>query len=138
MNYKTIAVAIDFSAQSLKAFERSVIIASNNNATLKLVTVIDTKTFGSIAAYDLKYAAQLKSEYELKLNTLKQEALEKGVQNVEILIEEGSPKVILTTLENVELIICGESGYNQIEKWMLGSVAERIVRFAKCDVLTVR
>lgn len=138
MNYQNIAVAIDFSKQSLKAFDRAVTVAKNNGAKLLLVNVVDTKTFGSIAAYDLKYATQLKEEHTVDMEKLKASALEQGVTEVEVLVEEGSPKQILTNLPNIELIICGETGFNQMEKLMLGSVAERIVRYAKYDVLIVR
>ena len=138
MSYKKIAVAIDFSKQSIKALDRAITIAKDNGATLLLVNVVDTKTFGSIAAYDLKYAAQLKLDSETELDQLKKQALEQGVTAVETLVAEGSPKEILTTLPEIGLIICGETGYNQIEKLMLGSVAERIVRYSKYDVLIVR
>lgn len=138
MNYKNIVVAIDFSKQSLKALHRAINIAKNNNALLKLVNVVDTKTFGSIAAYDLDYASQLKKEHQDELEKLKNEVITAGVEKVEAIVKEGSPKVVLTSLENVDLIICGETGYNQMEKLMLGSVAERVVRSATCDVLIVR
>ncbi len=138
MNYKKIAVAIDFSKQSLKALDRAITIAKNNGATLLVVNVVDTKTFGSIAAYDLKYAKQLKEESTEQLKQLKEKALAAGVTNVEMLVKEGSPKQILTTLPDIELIICGETGYNQVERLMLGSVAERVVRYSKYDVLIVR
>ena len=138
MNYKKIAVAIDFSKQSLKALDRAITIAKDNGATLLLVNVVDTKTFGSIAAYDLKYAAQLKVESETELDQLKKQALEQGVPAVETLVAEGSPKEVLTNLPEIGLIICGETGYNQVERLMLGSVAERIVRYSKYDVLIVR
>lgn len=138
MNYKKIAVAIDFSKQSLKALDRAIQIAINNQATLLLVNVIDTKTFGSIAAYDLKYAQQLKGESITQLARLKEQVLAAGLANVETLVEEGSPKDILTKLPEINLIICGETGYNQVERLMLGSVAERIVRFSKYDVMIVK
>ena len=137
-NYKKIAVAIDFSKQSLKALDRAILIAKNNQATLLLVNVVDTKTFGSIAAYDLKYAKQLKIESETELDQLKNQALEQGVPSVETLVAEGSPKEILTNLPEIGLIICGETGYNQVERLMLGSVAERVIRYSKYDVLIVK
>ncbi|SOC02715.1 nucleotide-binding universal stress UspA family protein [Ureibacillus xyleni] len=137
-NYKNIVVAIDFSEQSIKAFERAVEIAKNNGATLQLVNVIDTKSFGSIAAYDLKYADQLKRDRTEKIEELKKKAQSLGVENVETKVESGSPKEILTQLLDTQLIICGATGVNQVEKMIIGSVAERIVRLAKCDVLIVR
>ena len=44
-NYLKIAVAIDFSEQSLKALDRASQLAKEHNAILQLVNVIDTKSF---------------------------------------------------------------------------------------------
>lgn len=136
--YNKIAVAIDFSEQSLKAYNRAVNVAIESGATLQLVNVVDTKSFGSVPAYDLKYAEKLKEENLIKIEKLKSEAEAAGVTHVEAVVEAGSPKVILTQLPDVELIVCGATGVNQFEKMVIGSVAERIVRLAKCDVLLVR
>ena len=138
MSYNKIAVAIDFSEQSKKAFQRAIKVAIENKATLQLVHVIDTKSFGSIAAYDLKYAEKLKAQSISEMENYKNEANTAGVENVEVVVEEGSPKAILTQLPEVDLIISGATGYNAIEKMVIGSVAERIVRLAKYDVLIVR
>ncbi|MEA0565092.1 MULTISPECIES: universal stress protein [Lysinibacillus] len=137
-NYLKIAVAIDFSEQSLKAFDRANHLAIQHQAILQLVNVIDTKSFGAVSAYDLKYAEELKKENMLKMEKLEKEALQLGVNEVESIVETGSPKGILTQLPNVDLIVCGATGLNRMEKMMLGSVAEKIVRHALCDVLLVR
>ncbi len=136
--YKKIAVAIDFSEHSIKAFEKATSIALHHKATLVLANVVDTRTFGSIAAYDLKLKEQMKAENLVQLKSLKEQALAKGIESVEISLEEGSPKEILTQLPNVDLILCGETGYNKFEKFMLGSVADRILRLSKYDVLIVK
>ncbi len=138
MNYKTIAVAIDFSKQSLKAYDRAIKLAIEYGATLQLVNVIDTKSFGAVTAYDLKYAEKLKEENFTKIEKLRIEAQAAGVTEALANVETGSPKSILTQLPTVDLLVCGATGLNQIEKMVLGSVAERIVRLASCDVLIVR
>ncbi|RDV29950.1 universal stress protein [Lysinibacillus capsici] len=137
-NYLKIAVAIDFSEQSLKALDRASQLAKEHNAILQLVNVIDTKSFGAVSAYDLKYAEELKKENILKMKKLEKEALQTGVKEVESIVETGSPKGILTQLPQVDLIVCGATGLNRMEKMMLGSVAEKVVRHALCDVLIVR
>ena len=137
-NYLKIAVAIDFSEQSLKALDRASQLAREYNAILQLVNVIDTKSFGAVSAYDLKYAEELKKENILKMEKLEKEALQTGVKAVESTVETGSPKGILTQLPQVDLIVCGATGLNRMEKMMLGSVAEKVVRHALCDVLIVR
>lgn len=137
-NYLKIAVAIDFSEQSLKALDRASQLAKEYNALLQLVNVIDTKSFGAVSAYDLKYAEELKKENILKMEKLEKEALQTGAKEVESIVETGSPKGILTQLPQVDLIVCGATGLNRMEKMMLGSVAEKVVRHALCDVLIVR
>ena len=57
--YKNIVVAIDFSEKAKVAFERGMNVARLTDATLHLVSVIDTHSFGSVEAYDLKYAKAL-------------------------------------------------------------------------------
>ncbi|MGE7943947.1 MULTISPECIES: universal stress protein [Lysinibacillus] len=137
-NYKKIAVAIDFSEQSLKALEQAIELTLQYDAALELVNVIDTKSFGAISAYDLKYAEELKNDNSNKMEELKKKVLAAGVKEVGAVVVTGSPKGILTELPDVSLIVCGATGLNRMEKMVLGSVAERIVRHAKCDVLIVR
>jgi nucleotide-binding universal stress UspA family protein len=54
-------------------------------------------------------------------------------------IEEGSPsrKIVELSSEH-DLIVMGTLGRTGFSKLLLGSVAERVVRFAKCPVLVVR
>jgi nucleotide-binding universal stress UspA family protein len=39
---------------------------------------------------------------------------------------------------DVELIVLGRRGQHRIERFLMGSVADRVVRHAECDVLVVR
>lgn len=137
-SYKHIAVGIDFSAQSLVALERALSIAKRNDAVLLIISVIDTHSFGSVPAYDLAYAAQLKEDREREVAKLKENALKEGVLSVKTIVQFGSPKEIMTTLTGVDLIVVSATGLNRFEKMLLGSNAERIVRNAPCDVLVVR
>ena len=85
-------------------------------------------------------SAQQRSE-EL-LNGYKEQAEAEGVENVKVVIEYGSPKNIITkelaNLVEADLIICGATGLNAVERFLIGSVSEAIVRSAKCDVLVIR
>jgi len=38
----------------------------------------------------------------------------------------------------VELIVVGRRGQHTVERFVMGSVADRVVRYARCDVLVVR
>ena len=74
------------------------------------------------------------------LETIKQKALEKKVA-VTTLLEAGSPhEATMAVSERVkaDAIIVGTSGKSTIDRALLGSVSEYIVRNAKCTVVVVR
>lgn len=76
------------------------------------------------------------------METYKEEAINAGIENVSIIIEYGSPKVKISKdiaqKYEADLILCGATGLNAVERFLIGSVSEYIVRHAKCDVLVVR
>jgi nucleotide-binding universal stress UspA family protein len=39
--------------------------------------------------------------------------------------------------DHVDLIVMGRRGVSQFEKWLLGSVSERVLRYAHCPVMVV-
>lgn len=136
--YNNIVVAIDFSEKAKIAFERGMNVARLTDATLNLVSVIDTHSFGSVEAYDLKYAKALREKTLDQLKEYKVIAEQAGVKKVQVVVEEGSPKAVLTSLTDADLIIIGATGLNRAERFLLGSVSENVVRSANCDVLVVR
>ncbi|WP_252504378.1 universal stress protein [Sporosarcina sp. Marseille-Q4943] len=140
--YKQIIVAIDGSDESGWAFKKAAAIADRNDATLNLVTIVDTRSYSSVEAYDRSIAESAYKSAEEMLNKYKAEAVQAGVQNVNVLVEYGSPKALIAKeLPNklsADLIICGATGLNKVERFVMGSVSENIVRSAKCDVLVIR
>jgi nucleotide-binding universal stress UspA family protein len=142
LTYNRVLVAVDGSQEAEWAFNKSVEISKRNHATLIISHIVDTRTYATVEVYDRtiaqrseEYATQLVSEY-------KNRAQQEGLQNVETVIEYGSPKVKiakdLAPRYKVDLIICGATGLNAVERFFIGSVSEHITRYAKCDVLVVR
>ncbi|ANU21944.1 universal stress protein [Planococcus donghaensis] len=142
LKYSNILVAVDGSKESELAFKKGLAAAVRNNATLHLAHIIDNRSFGSIEAYDRTIADRTKKTSQELLGKYKEEALAAGVENVNVIIEYGVPKIAipkeLAPKLNVDVIICGATGLNAAERFVMGSVSERIVRTAKCDVLIVR
>ncbi|MGI2328273.1 universal stress protein [Planococcus sp. YIM B11945] len=142
LKYSNIIVAVDGSDQAADAFKKSVAIAARNNATLNLVSIIDNRSFGSIEAYGQAFATEAKKAAEDLMKIYKEYAADAGLDHVNVIVETGSPKtkipVELTKRLNADLIVCGATGLNSAERILMGSVSERIVRSAKCDVLIVR
>ncbi|HEY0196528.1 MAG TPA: universal stress protein, partial [Methanobacterium sp.] len=69
----------------------------------------------------------------------KEEGIEKDIKLTKE-SKEGSPAdVILKTVEEegVDLIVMGTSGKHGLDRFLLGSVTEKVVRSANCTVLAV-
>lgn len=142
--YKNVLVGLDGSGEASAAFERAVKIAKEEGATLHIAHVIDTQSFTTIdqyAPYNVSvtdaqnYGEKLVEEYIEKAKAA-------GHENVKKVLELGSPKRDLPGKiaedHNIDLIVVGATGLNAIERFLIGSVSENIVRRASCDVLIVR
>lgn len=142
LTYKNVLVAVDGSQEAEWAFKKAIEISKRNNATLVIAHVIDTRNFATIEAYDRTMAERSESYAKELLEEYKQHAEEAGVTKVNVEVEYGSPKVKvpkdLAKKHDIDLIICGATGLNAVERFLIGSVSEHITRYAPCDVLVVR
>ena len=139
-HYKSIVVAVDGSKEAEYAFRKSIDVAKRNeNSILNIVNVIDTRPFEAYGRSSVEHAQQSSEEL---VNGYKAQAEAEGVDNVKAVIEYGSPRTIIPNeiadSVSADLIICGATGLNTIERYLIGSVSEAIVRSAKCDVLVIR
>lgn len=139
--YRSILVAIDGSDNSLAAFENAVETAKANNGRIMAVHVINTAAASSFNMNPDEILAMLKKNGENIMQMCKQIAVERSFENIDYVIERGSPKTMLpgSIAEEckADLIVAGTSGLNYVERQFLGSVSERIVLKAPCDVLIV-
>ncbi|WHY90769.1 universal stress protein [Neobacillus cucumis] len=142
LKYQNILVAIDGSKEAEWAFKKGIEIAKRNNSSLLLTHVIDTRTFAMVEAYDRSIAEKADTLASELLQEYQRIALDEGVIKVDYVIEFGSPRLIIpkeiAKKHKVDLIICGATGMNAVERFFIGSVSEHITRYAPCDVLVVR
>ncbi|WP_419955964.1 universal stress protein [Neobacillus niacini] len=140
--YGHILVAMDGSKESEWALEKSIEIAKRNNSKLLLAHVIDTRSFLLIDSYDPDIAERANKLAIDMLEKYQNQAIHEGVIQVHYEIEYGSPKVKIpkeiAKKHDIDLIICGATGMNAVERFLIGSVSEHITRYAPCDVLIVR
>lgn len=133
---------MDGSKEAEWAFKKAVNIAKRNQATLILCHLVDIKQLTTMKLYDQaaiqraeKFAHDLLTQYQ-------KEALAAGLHDIEFIIEHGSPKTgiakEIAPENDVDLIVCGATGLNTVERFLIGSVSEHILRYSKCDVLVVR
>lgn len=96
LTYNNIVVAVDGSKEAEYAFKKAIAVANRNKSTLNLVNIIDTRSFAAIEAYDRSIQERAQEFAEELLEGYKKEAEAAGVKNVNVLIEYGSPKTIIT------------------------------------------
>jgi nucleotide-binding universal stress UspA family protein len=139
VNYNSILVAVDGSKEAEYAAQKAVGIANRNEgATLHIVHILDHR----LERYDQSIMDTAQKEADELLAGYKAKAQAAGVATVNTIVQFGSPKsAISTTIAdsvNADLILCGATGLNAVERFLVGSVSGAIVRTAKCDVLIVR
>ena len=142
MKYQNIVIAVDGSEAAEKAFQKAIKIAKNNDARLVIAHVIDSRTFATAEAYDRTLSERAEEYAKELLDNYIETARNEGLTDLVRCIEYGSPKVKVPRdiAENfkADLIICGATGMNAVERFLIGSVSESITRHAKCDVLVIR
>lgn len=140
--YRQLLVAIDGSEEARLAFKKSIDIAKRNNARLNLLYVVDPRTYTPIRVHGAEIEQDAFKFGSKLLENYKKDALAAGVEDVNAIVTPGSPKKViardLAKRVEADLIICGASGINAVERFMLGSVSQHIVRSSPCDVLVVR
>lgn len=145
-NPTKILVPTDFSPNSEKAFRDAIDIAKRTNATIYLLHVnevvqqcaidycLDNSTVQELEEKTIKASREMLSKIvdkfpEAKGITIKID-VKKGTPYEEILKEQESNKIDL-------IIIASHKGKSFLN-YLLGSVAEKVTRSAKCPVLIVK
>jgi nucleotide-binding universal stress UspA family protein len=144
MQLEKILFATDFSENSEHAFEYALSLARQFNAKLYLVHVINEPV--DLRGFYVPHISFEKLEKEIEEGAEKMmqkfcQAKMKDFSNYESLIVAGIPyEEILKKAEseNISLIILGTQGRKGLDHFLFGSTAERVVRSAKCPVMTVR
>ena len=137
----TILVPVDFSAASLPAYEFALDLAEQYNARVHLLHVVENTTTPDFEKFPLVRDAQdLIARIKKELVALAQ----KGGHPVVPVYPEvriGTPWheiVEAARKDHIDLIVIPTRGYTGLKHFVLGSVAERVVRHAPCPVLAVR
>jgi nucleotide-binding universal stress UspA family protein len=136
--FERILVAYDTSDQSESAFRNGLELAARFQAELLVLSIArppEPPTRVELQA-ELESARQ---HYEEAFARLRAAASKRGVV-IQTAVEVGHPAeqiVRIAERERSELIVMGRRGKTKLERWMLGSVSERVLRYAHCPVLVV-
>jgi len=143
---KKILVPTDFSEFSDKALESAVDVAKKENATIEFLHVISViQTCSVDYCFDQQTLDMLeKNSINASMDQMKKEIDRvPGASSVQIetVIRKGTPyEEILNEQKEkkIDLIVIGSHGKTGLIHHLMGSVAERVMRGAKCPVLLAK
>lgn len=140
MMYKRILVPTDGSEFAKKAQNHALFLAKVTGAEIVALSVTENNFVNELPLDDEVYQFNqiLKEQSEDNLK----EFDELNEDNIKIthVIREGSPaKVILEVAkdEEIDLIVMGSSGKSGFDRFIMGSVADKVANSAKCAVLVI-
>lgn len=145
----TILVPTDFSAQANNALDLAVQIARKSNAKILVVNVIEGlrdfsfNTMGEAEndmGEEVFIIKKLIDQVKLRLSQIVEDERYTDI-TIESAVEMGNAfesisKVIAD--HDADLLVMGTKGSSGLEEVLIGSNTEKVVRYAKCPVITVK
>ncbi|CEG13518.1 conserved hypothetical protein [groundwater metagenome] len=146
--FKKILFATDGSECAKMAEKYAIELAKDENGEITAITVGDISYAAVPIGIDgttmlqVTLADAIENETknaEKRLNEFKQTAEKENIK-VNTIVKIGKPdtEIIEESEKDYDVIIIGSKGLRGMERFFLGSVAERVVRYSKIPVLVVK
>lgn len=138
--YNRILVPTDGSPGTTRVIDHASELAASHDASLHFLYVVNTASFANLPMETSweSVTSMLREEGEEALRAAEDRA---DVADVVTAMREGPPSreiVDYANDENCDLVVMGTHGRGGLNRILLGSVAERVVRSSEVPVLTVR
>lgn len=136
--YEEILFPTDGSDAADAAFEHAVSLTNAYDARLHVFYVVDM-TYSGVGASGSNTVATLRETGESVLEEYEARAEAEGIDFITRLAE-GDPyrEILAYSDDGIDAIVMGTRGRSGIDKYLLGSVTEKVVRTAEPPVFTVR
>ena len=148
---KKILIAVDKSGYKSKIVVYAITLAKALDAGIYAIHVIDESSFGVVGDMISYYRGGKVDEYKKVLakqagqllDDIKSEIM-RGNEDIKIttnvIIDSSVPNAIIDYAKKmgIDLIIVGTQGMTGLEKFLLGSVASKVIIHAHCPVLAIR
>ena len=140
--YNKILLPTDGSKCAYEAAKHAIWAANSSKADIIVLSVAELPKRPELNSEDAESKLNIsREEGKIALDEVSQ-LLDKslGEINASFIIKEGSPaKIILQTIKdnNIDLVVMGTSGKSDLDKLLMGSVAEKVVQNAKCAVTII-
>ncbi len=134
-----ILVPVDNSEFALKALDKAIGIVKQEGAELTVMSV--ALEFQDVEEIPISYAEKFKDQARRAVNKASEVAEKAGLRpetRVEIGASPADNIVKYAEESKTDLIVMGHRGITGLDRFMVGSVAGRVVAHAPCSVLVVR
>jgi nucleotide-binding universal stress UspA family protein len=140
--YRNILIATDGSENSQRAISCGIETAKLSGATVHALYVVDTPSIISetwTAGKEMVHELIIR-EGKKVLSKVKKIIEDSGVEVKEVLLEGYPSEEIINFAENnnMDLIVMGTLGKTGLERFLVGSVAENVIRNSKVPVMVIR
>ncbi|MFA9517001.1 universal stress protein [Halopenitus sp. H-Gu1] len=139
--YDQILVATDGSDGSTKAITEALGLADLSDATLHALYVVDTRDYSTLPESKwLTIEDQLTEQGERAVGAVEHLGTEGGVETVTAITRGIPHEEILAYVDQhaIDLIVIGTHGRTGLNHFLIGSVAEKVIRSADIPVHVVR
>ncbi len=144
---ETILLATDGSPASEPASEQAIDLATQVEARLLVISVVNASSRPSEASPGASphsspdtALADSRDSLTTKAQAIVQRAKAAGA-DATFLVWDGEPGeaiVAAANSESADLIVCGSHGRSSVSRFFIGSVSDYVVRHAHCPVMVVR
>jgi len=137
--FKKILVGFDGSAQSKKATESALALAQSLDSSLLLFAVARPPEPATMVELDAMLD-DAREHFEEQFKKIIQRAKDLGVEmQTDIAVGHPVEQIVhRAETDHVDLIVLGRRGKSRWEKMLVGSTAEKVLRYAHCPVMVVR
>ncbi|MCD1294957.1 universal stress protein [Methanocella sp. CWC-04] len=139
-SYNKILVPTDGSDYSFHAGEHAVYLAKNLGAKVYVLNVVNVDLAFHTGIHYAEGVTELEAEGKKATDKIRALCADNGVECEEIIIKGQPSDSIISFSEEIkaDCIVIGSIGMSALERVLVGSVSEKVMRHAKCPVLMVR
>lgn len=136
---KKIIVAYDGSMQSEKAYDFAIDLAQKYSAQIVVVSVARPPE-PPVAVETQAVLDSATEYYNNRFQQLYEKASAFGIEpRLEVRVGHPAEQIVHEAIqESADMIVMGHRGGSFLQKWLLGSVARRVLSYAHCPVLIIR
>jgi nucleotide-binding universal stress UspA family protein len=137
--FKKMLIGYDGSAPSDKATESALTLAQSLDSKVLLFAVARPPEPATMVEVDAMLD-DAREHFEAQFKKIVQRAKELGVElQTDIAVGHPVEQIVhRAEIDHVDLIVLGRRGKSRFEKMLVGSTAEKVLRYAHCPVMVVR